>query len=319
MKKLVVIALFASLMLPVPAQAAQTQFVGGPLTNLDSQGATINLTLTNVAPKGGLYIQQCVEAAAGTRSALCNKAVELWISKERGASFLPTDAIKFKPTGTFLVGTTTVDCTVSKCGVFMRYDHTVAADFSEDQFIPLTFKAAVAGATTLPADEVTATINGVAVTTRAPATLGYRQSAPVVGSSKAGAVLSYRSLTPTCALSATQMITPLAGAGECAISVTSAGNATSAPVTVILPIRLTLGTQTLGAFTVADSVKAFSKTTLPTATNFGENLKYKAAGACSVVRSVLTVRRGKCEVAVTAPGRKSLFEPLATKLVVTGK
>jgi hypothetical protein len=249
---------------------------------------------------------------------LCNKAIELWISTARGASFLPTAAITFKPTGSFLVGTTTVDCTVSKCGIFMRFDHTVPADLSEDQFFPMTFKAAVAGSTTLAADEVTATINGVAVTTRTPATLGYRQVSTVAAVSKAGATLTYRSLAPACALNG-QQITPLAGSGECAISVTSAGNATAAPVTVILPIRLTLGTQSLGSFTLAETLKAFSKTTLPSATNFGERVKYKAVGSCSVVRSVLTMRRGKCEITATAAGRKALYEGFTAKLLTAAK
>jgi hypothetical protein len=318
MKKLVLVALLAALMTPVSAHAAQTKFVGGPLTNLDYQNATINITLTDVPTKGGLYIQQCVEAPAGTRSALCNKAVELWISTARGASFLPTAAIAFKPTGSFVSGTTTVDCTVSKCGVFMRFDHTVPADFSEDQFFPITFKAAVAGTTTLTADEVTGTINGVAVTTRTPATLGYRQVATVAAVSKAGATLTYRSLAPACALNG-QQITPLTGVGECAISVTSAGNATAAPVTVILPIRLTLGAQTLGTFTLPETLKAFSKTNLPTASNFGERVSYKAMGSCSVVRSVLTMRRGKCEITATAGARKALYEALNAKLVTAAK
>ena len=318
MKKFVVVALLAALLTPVSAHAAQTKFVGGPLTNLDYQNATINITLTDVPAKGGLYIQQCVEAPAGTRSALCNKAVELWISTARGASFLPTAAIAFKPTGSFVSGTTTVDCTISKCGIFMRFDHTVAADFSEDQFFPITFKAAVAGATTLAADEVTATINGVAVTTRTPATLGYRQVATVAAVSKAGATLTYRSLAPACALNG-QQITPLTGVGECAISVTSAGNATAAPVTVILPIRLTLGAQTLGTFALPESLKAFSKTNLPTATNFGERVTYKAMGSCSVVRSVLTMRRGKCEINATSGARKALYEALNVKLVTAAK
>lgn len=318
MKKLVLVALIAALLTPVSAQAAQTKFVGGPLTNLDYQNATINITLTDVPAKGGLYIQQCVEAPAGTRSALCNKAVELWISTARGASFLPTAAIAFKPTGAFVSGTTTVDCTVSKCGVFLRFDHTVPADLSEDQFFPITFKAAVAGTTTLTADEVTATINGIAVTTRTPATLGYRQVATVAAVSKAGAALTYRSLAPACALNG-QQITPLTGVGECAISVTSAGNATASPVTVILPIRLTLGAQTLGSFALPETLKAFSKTNLPTATNFGEKVSYKAIGACSVVRSVLTMRRGKCEINAASNGRKALYEGLSSKLVVTGK
>ena len=318
MKKFVLVALLAALMTPVSAQAAQTKFVGGPLTNLDYQNATINIALTDVPAKGGLYIQQCVEAPAGTRSALCNKAVELWISTARGASFLPTAAIAFKPTGSFVSGTTTVDCTVSKCGIFMRFDHTVPADFSEDQFFPITFKAAVAGTTTLAADEVTGTINGVAVTTRTPATLGYRQVATVAAVSKAGGTLTYRSLAPACALNG-QQITPLTGLGECAISVTSAGNATAAPVTVILPIRLTLGAQTLGTFALPETLKAYSKTNLPTATNFGEKVSYKAMGSCSVVRSVLTMRRGKCEITATAGARKGLYETLNTKLAVTGK
>jgi hypothetical protein len=200
----------------------------------------------------------------------------------------------------------------------MRFDHTVPADFSEDQFFPITFKAAVAGTTTLTADEVTATINGVAVTTRTPATLGYRQVATVAAVSKAGAALTYRSLAPACALNG-QQITPLTGVGECAISVTSAGNSTAAPVTVILPIRLTLGVQTLGTFSLPETLKAYSKTNLPTASNFGEKVKYKAKGACSVVRSVLTMRRGKCEINVTSGSRKGLYEGLSTKLVVTGK
>jgi hypothetical protein len=318
MKKLVLVALLAALMTPVSAHAAQTKFVGGPLTNLDYQNATINIALTDVPTKGGLYIQQCVEAPAGTRSALCNKAVELWISTARGASFLPTAAIAFKPTGSFVSGTTTVDCTVSKCGVFMRFDHTVPADFSEDQFFPITFKAAVAGTTTLTADEVTGTINGVAVTTRTPATLGYRQVATVAAVSKAGATLTYRSLAPACALNG-QQITPLTGVGECAISVTSAGNATAAPVTVILPIRLTLGAQTLGTFALPETLKAFSKTNLPTASNFGERVTYKAMGSCSVVRSVLTMRRGKCEITATAGARKALYEGLNAKLVTAAK
>jgi len=318
MKKLVLVALIVSLLSPISAQAAETKFTGGPLTNLDYQGATVNITLSNVPAKGGLYIQQCVEAPAGSRSALCNKAIELWISTARGASFLPTAPIVFKPTGSFVSGTTTVDCTVSKCGIFMRFDHTVPADFTEDQFFPITFKAAVAGTTTLVADEVTATINGVAVTTRTPATLGYRQVATVAAVSKAGAPLTYRSLAPACALSG-QQITPLTGTGECAISVTSAGNSAAAPVTIILPIRLALGAQTLGTFALPETQKAFSKTNLPTATNFGEKVTYKAVGSCSVVRSVLTMRRGKCEINATSAARKALYEALNIKLTTASK
>ena len=318
MKKLFLVALIAALIAPVSAQAAETKFVGGPLTNLDAQGATINIMLSNVPAKGGLYIQQCVGAAAGTRPAICNKAVELWISSARGASFLPTDTIKFKPTGTFVSGTTTVDCTVEKCGIFMRFDHTVASDLSEDQFLPLTFKAAAAGTVTLPNDEITATINGVAVSTKAPITLTYRQFATVSATSKAGAALTYATLAPACALNGKE-ITPLSGTGECAISVTSAGNATAAGVTVILPIRLALGKQTIGDFAFEKTAKSGSKLSLPSLTNFGEKITYKASGACTVALARVTFKKGKCTLTATAPAKNSSYSALNAKFTVTGK
>ena len=313
MKKfVVVIALLASLMVPVSAQAAETKFTGAPLTNLDSQGATINIMLLGVPAKGGLYIQECVEAPAGTRSALCNTAVQLWISTSRGASFAPTDVIKFAPTGTFVSGTTTVNCTVSKCGIFMRYDHTVPGDLSEDQFIPLTFKAATAANVALPVDEITATINGVAVSTKAPITLGYRQLSMVSAISKAGAALTFATLDPNCALKGVE-VTPLKGSGECAISVTSAGNATASGITAILPIRLTLGVQTIPTIAVKKSVA------LATTTNFGQKVSYTAKGSCSVKKNVLTTAKGKCEILAHADGQAGLFEELHKQVVVNIK
>ena len=310
MKKIIVVLVFiGALLVPASANAAETKFTGAPLTNLDSQGATINIMLLGVPAKGGLYIQECVEAPAGTRSALCNTAVQLWISTARGASFLPTDVINLKPTGTFVSGTTAVDCTVSKCGIFMRYDHTVPGDLSEDQFIPLTFKAATAGNVALPVDEITATINGVAVSTKAPITLGYRQLSTVTAISKAGAPLTFASIDPNCALKGTE-ITPLKGTGECAISVTSAGNTTAAGITAILPIRLALGVQTIPAIAAKKSVN------LATTTNFGQKVTYKATGNCSIVKNTLNAKKGTCTVTATASGQAGLFAALSTKVVL---
>lgn len=319
MKKLVVVTiLIASLMTPVSAQAAETKFVGGPLTNLETQGATINLTLSNVPPKGGLYLMQCVEGLAGARPTLCNKAVELWISAARGASFLPTDAIKFKPTGSFVSGNTTVDCTVEKCGIFIRFDHTVASDLSEDQFIPLTFRAATTSTVALPNDEITATINGVVVNTRSPITLTYRQFATVSATSKAGAKIALATLAPACALNGTE-ITPLTGVGECAISVTSAGNDKFAGVTAILPIRLALGAQTVGDFTAPKSIKVGKRLDFPTLSNFGEKVSYKSSGACSVSKAKATFKKGKCTITATAPAKANTYKALNIKYTITGK
>jgi hypothetical protein len=313
MKKIVfVTALVASLLTPAQAQAAETKFTGAPLTNLDSQGATINIMLLGVPTKGGLYIQQCVEAPAGTRPTICNEPAQLWISNSRGASFAPTDVIKLKPTGTFVTKTTAVDCTVSKCGIFMRFDHTVPADFSEDQFIPLTFKAATTATVTLPVDEITATINGVAVSTTAPITLGYRQVSTVSATSKAGAALTFASIDPNCALKGSE-ITPLKGSGDCAISVTSAGNTTATGVTAILPIRLTAGVQTIPAISPKKSVK------LASTTNFGQKILYTATGSCSVKKNVLTAKKGKCTIQARAEGVAGLFGMAQKKVVLNIK
>ena len=313
MKKFVVVmALAASVLMPTNAQAAETKFTGAPLTNLESQGANVTIMLLGVPAKGGLYIQQCVEAAAGVRPSICNTPVQLWISYLRGASFLPTDVIKFKPTGTFTSANTSVDCTVSKCGIFMRYDHTVPGDLSEDQFIPLTFKAANSTTVTLPFDEITATINGVVVSTTAPMTLGYRQKATVSAVSKSGSALTFASIDSACAINGTE-ITPLKGAGECAISVTSATNATATGITAILPIRLTLGQQTIPTIAAKKSVR------LVPLTNFGEKVTYTAIGNCSIKNNVLSARKGKCTVNATAQGRTGLFEKLQKKVVLTIK
>ena len=254
-------------------------------------------------------MQQCIQSTSGARSEICNKAAELWISTSRGASFLPTDIIKFKPTGSFISGSTTVDCTVSKCGIFMRFDHTAGTDLSEDQFIALSFKSEATGTMALPMDEITATINGVAVSTKTPITLGYRELATVSAVSKAGATLTYATLAPACALNGTQ-ITPLKGVGECAISVTSAGNATAAGVTAILPIYLALGVQTIPTIAAKKSV------TLATKTNFGQKVTYKATGECLVKKNKLTAMKGKCTISARAKSQDELFGALKTKVVL---
>ena len=313
MKKLaVVVALIASVLMPINAQAAETKFTGAPLANLESQGATINIMLLGVPAKGGLYIQQCVEAAAGARPSLCNTPVQLWISYLRGASFLPTDVIKFKPTGTFTSANTNVDCTVSKCGLFMRYDHTVPGDLTEDQFIPLTFKAANSTTVALPFDEITATINGVVVSTTAPMTLSYRQKATLSAVSKSGSTLTFASIDSACALNGAE-ITPLKGAGECAISVTSTTNATATGVTAILPVRLTLGQQTIPTIAAKKSVR------LAPLTNFGEKVTYIATGSCSIKNNLLTAKKGRCTIDAAAQGRTGLFGKLQKKVVLTIK
>lgn len=145
MKIISKVALITSLAIitsmPLQAHAAAT-IQGTPLVNLDPTNASVKITITNFPTKGGLYIQQCNEPVAGARPTACNTAAQLWISSDARASFAPTAEIIFKPQATYVAGGNRIDCTAVKCGIFVRFDHTVTMDANaEDQFIPLTFAA----------------------------------------------------------------------------------------------------------------------------------------------------------------------------------
>ena len=310
MKKIVAIfALFASIMVPTQAQAAQTGFMGGPLTNLDSP-ASIHIALSNFPTNGGLYVMQCVEGAAGMRPTICNAAVQLWVSTDANASFKPTADIVFKPTSTF----TGADCTVVKCGIFLRYDHTVPNNFTEDQFIALTFKAGTPAPTTLAPDEITATINGMPLSTKTAYKLAYRAPAVLTATSKAGAVLTYQSLAPACALDSMK-ITVLKGTGFCDIAITSPGSSNSSSVTAHFPLELTLGTQTIGVVTASSS----KKIKLQSTTNFGEPVTYVATGSCTTSKNFVKAKKGTCTIVATANGATDLYNPLNKRFTIKVK
>jgi hypothetical protein len=308
LKKLAfVIVLIATTLAPTQAQAAQTTFVGGPLTNLDSP-ASVRIALSNVP--GGLYLMQCVEGIAGARPTICNTAAELWVSTDARATVKPTDGIVFKPTATF----TGADCTKVKCGIFIRYDHFRTTDTSEDQFIALTFKSGTPTAPTLAPDEITAMINGAALSSRTPFKLAYRGPATLSATSKAGAALTYASLAPACTLTGMK-ITALKGTGYCDIAITSAGSANAATVTAHFPIELTIGTQTIGKV----SASSTKKTKLPAATNFGQPITYLGTGSCTTTKRVVTAKKGTCTIVAGARGITDLYEPLNERFVIKVK
>lgn len=310
MKKIaVVFALFASILVPTQAQAAQTGFIGGPLTNLDSP-ASIHIALSNFPTKGGLYVMECAEGAAGVRPTICNAAVQLWVSNDATATFKPTADIVFKPTATF----TGADCTVVKCGIFLRYDHTVPNDLTEDQFIALTFKAGTSAVPTLASDEITATLNGAVLSNKVPLKLAYRAPAVLAATSKAGAALTYASLAPACALSDLK-ITALKGSGFCDIAVTSAGTATAAGITAHFPLELTLGTQTIGTV----SASSTKKVKLPATTNFGETVTYLGTGSCTTTKNIVSAKKGTCTIVAGARGATDLYSPFNKRFVIKVK
>jgi hypothetical protein len=300
MKKIAIaLGLVISLLVPVQAQAAQASIVAN-LSDIAASGATVPLLLSNAIAGTGYYIQECAEPASGVRPTICNDAAQLWISNSPGASFPLSAVILFKPSANFISKTTTVDCFVSKCGIFLRYDHTKPTDTSEDKFLPLLFKVSAA-APALPSDLISATLNGLAMSTSTPIKLAYRAPATLAATSASGAVLSYVSLAPECALDGMK-ITALKGTGLCNISISSPGSVTSGAITKQYPIELTPGVQ------VIPEIKIGTK--LATVTNFGEKVIYKAFGSCLIKKNVAIAKKGMCTIEASAQGRSNLFLPL---------
>lgn len=294
-----VLALAVALLVATPVAAnAKTTVMGGPYTNLKATGQVIHLALSGYPTTTGLYVQQCVQSTDLYRPSQCNQAVQLWISTSQGASFAPNADIQFKPTATFTSGSTAVDCTKSVCGIFIRLDHNAPTDYSEDQFIPLTFMADAAPV--LPSDVITATINGKALSAAAPMAVNYRDVFKVEASATSGVALTYASLAPACAINGNE-VTVLKGTGYCDIAITSAGNVQYSGLTSHFPLALNPGQQKVS---IATSAKAGSKINLPLTSNFGEKVSYTVSkGAnCSLLGNVVSLKKkGACAIKASAP------------------
>ena len=308
MKRIILAVFVVAGLLVAPATAnAQAKVVGGPLTEL-SAAPTINLSISGFPTKAGLYFLQCAAPTGPTRPTTCNDAAQLWISTERGANFLPTANIVFKPAASYKTRTgEEIDCRKVSCGIYIRYDHTNGTDFSEDNFIALTFKSGD-NTPTLVSDEITASIGGVALSQRNPITMAYRAPGLLLATAKSGAALTYKSYAPACTL-VDGVVTALKGTGACDIGVTSPGNATYGPIEVHFPIYLTTGTDGILHKAYPTTLKLNKSVSLKSDSLFGEKLQFKTSSkACRVSGSkVIALKKGTCLISITGPSVTDLF------------
>lgn len=308
MKRIILAVFVVAGLLVAPATAnAQAKVVGGPLTEL-SAAPTINLSITGFPTKAGLYFLQCAAPTGPTRPTTCNDAAQLWISTERGANFLPTANIVFKPAASYKTRTgEEIDCRKVSCGIYIRYDHTNGTDFSEDNFIALTFKSGD-NTPTLVSDEITASIGGVALSQRNPITMAYRAPGLLLATAKSGVALTYKSYAPACTL-VDGVVTALKGTGACDIGVTSPGNATYGPIEVHFPIYLTTGTDGILHKAYPTTLKLKKSVSLKIDSLFGEKLQFKTSSkACRVSGSKVTaLKKGTCLISITGPSVTELF------------
>jgi len=297
----------AGLLVAPTTANAQAKVVGGPLTEL-SAAPTINLSISGFPTKGGLYFLQCTPPTGPTRPTSCNDAAQLWISTERGANFVPTANIVFKPAASYKTRTgEEIDCRKVSCGIYTRYDHTNGTDFSEDNFIALTFKSGD-NTPTLVSDEITASIGGVALSQSKPITMAYRAPGLLLATAKSGAALTYKSYAPACTL-VDGVVTALKGTGACDIGVSSPGNASYGPSEVHFPIYLSTGNDGILHKAYPSTLKLKKSLTLKSDSLFGEKLKFKSTSkACRVSGSKVTaVKEGTCLISITGPSVTDLF------------
>ena len=318
MKRIVLAVVVAAGLLVAPTPAnAQAKVVGGPLTDL-SAAPTINLSITGFPTKAGLYFQQCAAPTGTTRPTTCNDAAQLWISNERGANFAPTANIVFKPAASYKTRTgQEIDCRKVSCGIYIRYDHNNSGDFSEDNFIALTFKSGD-NTPTLVSDEITASIGGVTLSQRNPITMAYRAPGLLIFSAKSGATLTAKSYAPACTL-VDGVVTALKGTGACDIGITSPGNATYGPIEVHFPIYLKPGNDGILSKAYPTTLKIRKSAILKNDSLFGEKLKFKTTSkTCSVYGSkVIALRKGACVLSITGPSVANLFAGVKVTYTIT--
>ena len=308
-KKVLPLLMVALVLTPIPAQA-KTSVLAGPLTDLDPNAAIVRIALTGFPTTSGLYIQQCNAPVGGARPTDCGPA-QLWVSKSAGASFAPTDSIIFKPTATYTTKSGVIDCTVTSCGIWFSYDRTALADTSEDQFIPITFKA-TSTQPTLPADEITATLNGVELSQRKASDLGYRAVGRILATAKSGSALTFTSSTPDCTV-AKGIVTALKGSGFCNISVTSPGNTAYSAYPANYPLKLIPGIQSIAVAKFPATLNKGSARGIVTETNFGSPVTYKATSinVCAIEGNLLLAKKkGFCILRASAPARADMWAPL---------
>jgi hypothetical protein len=313
-----IVVAIGALLLPIgtPIASAETfSFQSGSVTNLDPAGAKINGGFTAFPANTGLYIQQCIAPVGTARPALCDDAIQLWVTDTPQTGAVSSKGnIELTLKGSISGRGTVVDCTTQSCGLFFRLDRTRTADTSEDKFIPITFREGAA-APVLAADEVTVTFNGVPLVQNVPSNLSYRKAGKIVATSKSGLPVTLTSLTPECSY-LNGKFTALKGAGQCALGHSTAGDATYSASRANYPFILVPGAQKVAKLPKA--LKANSTRALPAETTFGSRITYKSLSqACRVELNLVEVRGSRsCTLKMSAPAKAGMWEEFSERVTL---
>jgi hypothetical protein len=285
----------------IPSSFAITTIQGGPYTNLDPAGASIHLNLSNYPTDKGLYIFQVVRdrSATNARPTIINmdNAVDVTTNMSHAD-------IVFKAVGTFTTPAGVTDCSKVECALWAQYDGA-SGSFSvkdEDQYIAsLSFAAATAAA--LPADTISASINGVSLSSSAPGTLAYRIPVTVSVTTGSGLPATIVSSTADCSVKGNVIEALKVVTAGCDFAISTPGNSTTAGKTTHFPFMVTQAvqkvTQKITKLKIGKIVNLVAKS------NFGEGVAYKSTTKkiCTVKgTTVVGLKAGNCLLTVNAVG-----------------
>ena len=182
----------------------------------------------------------------------------------------------------------------------------------------MTFVASTTPVVAKTLDSILLTLNGTTLTKNVPVNLGYRAKATITATATSGLPVTVVSATPDCTY-ANGALTALKGAGVCALSVSTEGNATYDIARANYPFILVPGNQKVSLTTFG--IKKNTTRVLPATTNFGTAITYKSnSKSCKVELTLLMASKGKgCVLTLTAAGKDQMWLPLKTTVKVNIK
>lgn len=145
-KMLVALATLTLIGTSVPALADGLTVSVEKATGLSSPETTLKVSVSGIPQDQGIYLMLCEGESANPRPANCSATHQAWLTmaasslRMGAAAALPVNDFKIASSFSTRAGVA-VDCTTSKCGVFVRRDHFGSADTTLDRFIPISFPA----------------------------------------------------------------------------------------------------------------------------------------------------------------------------------
>lgn len=243
------VALIGVVALPASAATSKVQIVGGPLKALAFAGDNIHLTVKGLPKKTGVYVRECLATTKRPTAAQCN-GNGVWVTPSFPGGIYPTDGTVGKPNTDFVLPVVgafgEVDCSVSKCVIYVQRDHLGPTDKSLDTSVKISFAARLAAPVTAPSAAATSAPIGpdVLTSTIGSAILGDAPTAINASVDQTIVVKTLSGVTPTivalpggnCVITGT---TIAAGwSGYCVVQVSSAGNASYTKVSKVYPLSV---------------------------------------------------------------------------------